>query len=346
MPKGFFFWLFFGIAAVAIPVLHHPPGFMADIVLIGLFFSINLMWALVVGTAGLFSLATTAVVGVGSYTAAWFAIKQDLDFWPLYPVLAAVVGAVLGLLIALPAVRLRGVYFALLTIGLVELLRSYVQQDRGNFGGAQGLVGIEGMIPDLEEGSVEGYTKAYAGVLVVVLISLLVYAWVQHGKLGLRLRTSRESEPVAGALGIDIARARLAVFVITSAVLGGIGGFKTAYDGSAVPSAFAFSTLLLLFAMIVVGGINSPRGILFGTVLLYMIDDLLLDQGAKRLILLGALMLIITLFTTDGLAGLPKQIRTWINEGGGGGGGGSSDAGGEAADVADEAPPGAATQPA
>ncbi len=347
MPKGFFFWLFTGLAAVVIPLLHHPAGFMADLVLIGLYFAINLQWALVVGTAGLFSFATTAVVGIGSYTAAWFAIKHDLTFWPLYPVLGAIAGGIAGLIIALPAVRLRGVYFALLTIGLVELLRSYVQQDRDNFGGAQGLVGIEGIIPDLQEGTIEGYTKAYAGVLVAVVISLIVYAWVQHGKLGLRLRTARESEPVAGSLGIDIARARLWVFVITSAVLGAVGGYKAAYDGSAVSAAFSFSTLLLLFAMIVVGGINSPRGILLGTILLYQIDDLLLSHGAKRLILLGVLMLVVTLFTTDGLAGLPRQIRNWINAGGGGG---SSSSGSSDGDVpepdAAEPPPGAATQPA
>ena len=112
-------------------------------------------------------------------------------------------------------------------------------------------------------------------------------------------------------------------------------------------AALSFSTLLLLFAMIVVGGINSPRGILLGTILLYQIDDLLLSHGAKRLILLGVLMLVVTLFTTDGLAGLPRQIRNWINAGGGGG---SSSSGSSDGDVpepdAAEPPPGAATQPA
>ncbi|MDX6631154.1 MAG: branched-chain amino acid transport system permease protein, partial [Gaiellales bacterium] len=121
-------------------------------------------------------------------------------------------------------------------------------------------------------------------------------------------RTARESEPVAQAFGIDIPRARLAVFVITSGVLGLVGAFRAGYDAGANKSVFDFSTLLLLFAMIVVGGINSPKGILLGTALLQFISEHFVSWGAPRLILLGAIMLAITLFTTDGLAGIPDQI--------------------------------------
>jgi ABC-type branched-subunit amino acid transport system permease subunit len=98
------------------------------------------------------------------------------------------------------------------------------------------------------------------------------------------------------------------VFVITAAVLGLVGAFRASYDAGANKSVFDFSTLLLLFAMIVVGGINSPKGILLGTALLQYIEQHYVSWGAPRLILLGTIMLLITLFTTDGLAGIPDQI--------------------------------------
>ena len=123
---------------------------------------------------------------------------------------------------------------------------------------------------------------------MIVGVALLVYWWVASGRLGLRLRTARESEPVAQAFGIDIPRARLAVFVITAAVLGLVGAFRASYDAGANKSVFDFSTLLLLFAMIVVGGINSPKGILLGTALLQFIEQHFVSWGAPRLILLGA----------------------------------------------------------
>ena len=131
---------------------------------------------------------------------------------------------------------------------------------------------------------------------------------MSSGRLGLRLRTARESEPVAQAFGIDIPRSRLMVFVITSGVLGLVGAFRASYDAGANKSVFDFSTLLLLFAMIVVGGLNSPKGILLGTALLQFIEQHFVSWGAPRLILLGVIMLLITLATTDGLAGIPAQI--------------------------------------
>ena len=71
------------------------------------------------------------------------------------------IGAVGGFIVALPAVRLRGVYFALLTIGLVEACNQYVTSDTENLGGAQGLVGADSIIPPSKQGLIEGYYYAY-----------------------------------------------------------------------------------------------------------------------------------------------------------------------------------------
>ena len=139
-------------------------------------------------------------------------------------------------------------------------------------------------------------------------MALLVYWWVSSGRLGLRLRTARESEPVAQALGIDIPRARLAVFVITAAVLGLVGAFRASYDAGANKSVFDFSTLLLLFAMIVVGGINSAKGILLGTALLQFIEQHFVSWGAPRLDPARRDHAHDHADQTDGLAGIPDQI--------------------------------------
>jgi branched-chain amino acid transport system permease protein len=305
------FWPVVAILAVALPLVYDDSYVMAELILFGMYFAINLMWSLVLGTAGLYSFATLAFVGAGAYLCAWLSLNHGLPWWAYAPVGIAI-GAVGGLLVALPAVRLRGVYFALLTIGLVEACNQYVTSDVENLGGAQGLVGADSIIPPSKQGLVEGYYWAYIPLAVIVALTLLVYWWVSSGKLGLRLRTARESEPVAQALGIDIPRARLAVFVITSGMLGLVGAFRAGYDAGANKSVFSFSQLLLLFAMIVVGGINSPKGILLGTAFLLWIEQHFISWDAPRLILLGGIMLALTLFTTDGLAGIPDQIRRWL----------------------------------
>ena len=301
------FWPVVIVAAIVVPPIYDDSYVMAELVLFGIYFSINLMWALVLGTAGLYSFATPAFVGAAAYTCAWLSLNHGLPWW-LYAPVGLAVGAFCGFLVALPAVRLRGVYFALLTIGLVEACNQYVTADTENLGGAQGLVGSDSIIPPSKQGLIEGYYYAYAAIGVIVVVALLVYWWVSSGRLGLRLRTARESETVAEALGIDIPRARLAVFVITAAVLGLVGAFRASYDAGANKSVFDFSKLLLLFAMIVVGGINSAKGILIGTALLQYIEQHYVSWGAPRLVLLGVIMLTITLISTDGLAGLPDQI--------------------------------------
>ncbi len=307
----FTFWSVVVALAIALPPLYDDSYVMAELILFGIYFAINLMWSLVLGTAGLYSFATLAFVGAGAYLCAWLSINHGLPWWA-YPPVGIAIGAVGGFIVALPAVRLRGVYFALLTIGLVEACNQYVTSDTENLGGAQGLVGADSIIPPSKQGLIEGYYYAYIAIAVVVGVALLVYWWVASGRLGLRLQTARESEPVAQAFGIDIPRARLAVFVITAGVLGLVGEFRASYDAGANKSVFDFSTLLLLFAMIVVGGINSPKGILLGTALLQFIEQHFVSWGAPRLILLGLFMIVITLFTTDGLAGIPDQIKRLV----------------------------------
>ena len=140
---------------------------MAELVLFGIYFSINLMWSLVLGTAGLYSFATPAFVGAAAYTCAWLSLNHGLPWW-LYAPIGLAVGAVCGFLVALPAVRLRGVYFALLTIGLVEACNQYVTADTENLGGAQGLVGSDSIIPPSKQGLIDGYYYAYVAIGVIV----------------------------------------------------------------------------------------------------------------------------------------------------------------------------------
>jgi branched-chain amino acid transport system permease protein len=219
---------------------------------------------------------------------------------------------VLGLLVTIPAVRLRGVYFALLTFGLASLFSSYANVTDA-LGGAQGLYGADSFVPQGELGTRTGALIAsYAGLLLLV-VALIAHRWVDDGRLGLLLRTARESEPFARALGIDIVRARLAVLAISSAVLGLVGAFYVCFYRGISPAIFDFGTLLLLFAMIVVGGLGSRRGVLLGTAVLLFISEYFLQAGPARLIVIALLMLLITLFTRRGLVGIPAQVREWLS---------------------------------
>jgi branched-chain amino acid transport system permease protein len=287
-----------------------------------LYVSINLMWMLVIGTAGIYSFATVGVVGAGAYLAAYLAggspggedIEGARSLSVVLMVLgAAGFGALLGAIIAAPTIRLRGVYFALFSIGIAEVLRAIVKQQEA-FGRSVGLAGASRFLKQDQIATETGRTIHFFIGLALIVFCLIVYRLVSGGRLGLLLRTARESEAVAMGVGIGVVRARFAVFIISSAVLGLIGGFYTGYYGSVSLTIFDFNTLLLLLAMIVVGGVGSAKGAVIGTALLLYIDRTYadLENPAWRFVWIGIIMFGITLGTTRGVVGIPSQVRGYI----------------------------------
>jgi branched-chain amino acid transport system permease protein len=310
-----------GVALILFFLVYDNNNFAGHWNIFTLYVSMNLMWMLVIGTAGIYSFATVAVVGAcayfGSYISGGSQAGVDIEgarslHVALMVLAAAAFGALLGAIIAAPAIRLRGVYFALFTIGLAEVGRAIVKQHEvlgkteGLFGGAR--------FTRVDQVSTEtGRTIQFFVGLALIAFCLVVYKLVDGGRLGLLLRTARESEGVAKGLGIDVVRARFAVFIISSAVLGLIGGFYTGFYGGASLTIFDFNTLLLLLAMIVVGGLGSAKGAVIGTALLLYIDRTYadLDTPAWRFVWVGIIMFAITLGTTRGLVGLPSQLRRY-----------------------------------
>jgi branched-chain amino acid transport system permease protein len=286
-----------------------------------LYVSMNLMWMLVIGTAGIYSFATVAVVGAcayfGSFISGGSQAGTDLEGARSLNIIlvllgAAAFGAILGALIAAPTIRLRGVYFALFTIGLAEVGRAIVKQQEA-LGKSEGLFGGARFLREDQVSTADGRTIQFFVGLALIAFCLVVYRLVEGGRLGLLLRTARESEGVARALGIDVVRARFAVFIISSAMLGLIGGFYTGFYGGASLTIFDFNTLLLLLAMIVVGGLGSAKGAIIGTALLLYIDRTYADFStpAWRFVWIGIIMFAVTLGTTQGLVGVPAQIRDY-----------------------------------
>lgn len=321
------------LACVLFYVVYPTDNFTAQFVLFALYAAMNLMWMLVIGTAGIYSFATVAIVGASAYLITYYAGGSPSGYdvegaralpIPVMLLMGVGAGIVCGLIVALPGIRLRGVYFALFTIGLVELGRAIVVSttDIGlTLGQNQGLYGATQFTKVTEVGTSTGRNINFLVALALVAFCLVVYRVVDSGRLGLLLRTARESEPVARDFGIDINRARLAVFIISSAILGMIGGFYTGFYGGVSPQIFSFETLLLLLAMMVVGGLGSAKGVILGTAFLYWIDItwadgkgpfLDLENPVWRTVIIGIIMLIVVLVAPRGLVGIPAQVRELI----------------------------------
>jgi branched-chain amino acid transport system permease protein len=310
------FWPAWLAAAVALPFLFTSSYFASLGVLFGTYVAINLMWTLVLSTAGIFSFATLAFFGAGAYAAAkvgggYVDIAASAEQGSLWLMLVAAVaaGAVLGLVVGAPTIRLRGVYFALFTFGLVELFRAIVLQEPW-LGTATGLNG-NAQFTAADISTDKGRLANYFVSMGLVAFALVVFWAVDRGRLGLLLRTARESEPVAFAMGIGVVRARLAVFVISSATLGVVGWGYAGIYGSVSPTVFSFEALLVLFSMLIIGGLGSARGVVIGVAVVIGVQETFVGWGPMRFVLVGCILLIVTLFTENGIAGLPYQLARW-----------------------------------
>lgn len=310
-------WWVLGLIALALIPLVTPASLENTLLTagatFGIYAAINLCWMLVIGTASIFSLATYAIVGAAAFVTAYLSTTFGLPWWALPP-LGAAVGLIFGGIIALPATRLDGFYYALLTLGLNELCRVYFVTSK-EFGSATGgLYGASTYIP--QDWSSSGQLQlAYYSCFALMLLALLLYRLINGRRLGRILRMAPEKrEAFAEATGVNYRQARVRVFLISSIALGFVGGFYSANYGGVAFSIFSFDTVLLGLAMLVIGGIGRAEGAVVGTLIVVFFDKVLITLGPMRLIIIGLIMLFVVLYLRNGLFGIKQQFRTWRNK--------------------------------
>jgi branched-chain amino acid transport system permease protein len=302
------------LLALAVAPFFFPEGLENTLLtagaIFGIFAAINICWTLIIGTASIFSLATYAVVGVAAFITSWLSINYGLPWWQL-PLIGAVIGLVFGGIIALPAMRLDGFYYALLTLGLNELCRVYFTTSK-QFGSASGgLYGADTYI-DSDWSPAMQSMAGYYGAFAVMVAALFLFRFTNGKRLGRVLRMAPEKrEAFAAATGVDYKRARITIFLITSVALGFIGGFYAAQYRGVAFSMFSFDTVLLGLAMLTIGGIGRAEGAVAGTLIVVVLDKVLITWGPIRHILIGALMLSVVLFLNNGLYGMKRQFYAW-----------------------------------
>ncbi|MEX0340606.1 MAG: branched-chain amino acid ABC transporter permease [Arenibacterium sp.] len=304
-------WWVLGLGAVLIATPFMSNTMIGVVSIFCIYAAINVLWTLIVGTAGISSLATLAVVGAAGYVAAACNVYLGVP-WPFMLVIGPVTGLVMGAILAAPSTRLDGLYYALLTMGVAEICRVFVLQLRALTASGGAITNVDSFIPDDWFLQRPGLLLGFAGAFLLLLGALLVWRLVNSERLGMLLRVSRasrEDEAFAEAIGIDFRRARLMVFLISSAALGVVGAYYAMYFGSISPQIFSLDTMLLLFAMMVIGGLGRAEGAVLGDAIVTFIDKGLIELGPPRIILVALCMIGVTIFAREGLTGARAQFR-------------------------------------
>ena len=247
----------------------------------------------------------------GGYVSAILVTQHEVSFWLTLPV-AGIFCALLSVLIGLPILRLRGVYFAMITLVLTEVARLTalaLPVTRG----AKGIVSIPlpgevavfgvTIIPDFATIGNVKLAFYYVAVILMILCFAGLYRLV-HSRLGHLCRSLQQNEELASSIGVNIAWLRIVAYA-TSSFLGGIGGAVfVAISQSIYPSSFQVKDSIDFMLNCFLGGLGYVFGPMLGTLLLYFGWDLLFETGRFQLLIYSSLLIALILVLPNGLLSL------------------------------------------
>jgi branched-chain amino acid transport system permease protein len=295
-------------AAILLPLVWRND-YVIDVALTALIWMIlNQSWNLQLGIGGIWNFGQLAIFAIGAYVSALISIHWGLPVG-LAMILGGLGAAVASLIIAVPALRLRGIYASLLTFSFGEVVRLLViSDDSGLTGGTFGLSGL----PDVAFGdlSPDARQRAYYWLALTLVVATAFVIWrFIHSPLGAALKALRDSPGYAAARGVSPMRMQVITFSVSAFIAGIAGAFYAHYFGVISPSVMGLAPMALFVAMLVVGGLGTFAGPLVGTALIMVVSEYLRDFQEARLIIVGLILLVTIVVAPRGL--VPALTDAW-----------------------------------
>ncbi len=339
-----------------VPIFGPFPA-MSTMVVMMIFTMMALGLNFVVGYAGLLDLGYVAFYAMGAYMAGWFASSQfagqnvnlgavglykgatgfHFSIW-LVLLMAGIATAIVGVIIGLPTLRLRGDYLAIVTLGFGEIMPQIARNGNNLFGfnltnGTGGITPIDGPgfgnwldkhlhLPSNYLNAVNFDNLFFWTSLVLVLITIFTSARLRDSRLGRAWVAIREDEVAAAAMGIPLMRTKTWAYA-TGAFFGGVAGaYYASYKSGAFPDDFFFNISVFILCMVILGGMGNIWGVIFGACFLSYLDreglanvgawinghfHTHLDVPLYEFGIFGAILVVTMLFRPEGL--IPSQRR-------------------------------------
>lgn len=267
---------------------------------------------LLLGYSGLISLGTAGFMGLGAYISAYVTGDMGLP-WEVGVIVAIIIPLIFGLLIGLASLRMEGLYLAIITLCVSEVLRKTFDELEPITGGFSGKkADYPTLLGTFELGRVGTYI-----LLIVFLVLVLMLTWnLVHGQLGRALHAMRGSQVAAQAMGVSLLKYRLVAFAFATAYAAFAGSLYVHFLKFVYPSTWHLPVSLNIMAMIVVGGLRSLYGTFWGAVVIYAVPDLLLkripvigDINGLAYVFSGVLIILVVLFYPGGVVQVGHDLK-------------------------------------
>ena len=277
-------------------------GYILGILTVAYYFSVfSMAWDLLFGFAGEVNFGPTFLIGLGAYSAAILDARWGLPI-PVCIVAGGLVALLGGLLLAVPALRLRGPYFGLITLVAVLLLQNSIVIFAGITGGEIGMT-----VPDVMSVSAE---QNYWYALAFLVVCAIILFGLSRSAMGLILQASGQDAIGAQALGFNVTKHKLAAFCISAVFSGVAGAMLVFYQGTAsVSTVVDLGVGVQIIIAAVLGGRRTILGAVLGAVFLIVAGEFLRPLGQINTFVVAALALAVILFFPDGLLGNLLRVR-------------------------------------
>jgi branched-chain amino acid transport system permease protein len=251
---------------------------------------------------GHLSLCHAAFMGLGGYTSALLTTRLGWPFVPAF-LLSGLLPAAVALVVGPIVLRLRGVYFVLITFTFGEIVRLFFNEWRSLTGGADGIFRIPPPFPFLAD-----KRAYYYFALLMAALCVGVVARILSSQTGRYIDAIRESERLAQSSGVPILRFKVTIFCIACGLVGLQGSLLAHFIHYISPGAYSFDTSLNLLVMNVIGGMGSLTGPLIGAAFLTVLPEFLRGWVALQRVLYGMVLIAVMLFVPGGLADLGRRL--------------------------------------
>jgi branched-chain amino acid transport system permease protein len=278
--------------------------------------AINVLLALgldfILGYTGQLNLGQSAFYGIGAYASTLLVINVGVPFWLAFAGGTALAGFA-GVILALFAVRLRGHYLAIASLGFAVITYQILLNWIGLTQGPLGIYGIPPppsiAIPGLPEIGFSNPTTLFYLVAGFALLAYFVLDQLVRSPVGETLTAIREDEVAAASLGVHATAWKAFAFGIGAAIAGAAGCFYAAFVGTLVPDAFFITESFTILAMVIVGGMGTLIGAVWGAVLLTLLPEFLREFGDWRLVIYGVALTLVVMFMPGGIVQAAQIVR-------------------------------------
>lgn len=297
----YIFAVIYVLLCVSIPFLGLNRVQTRLLMMIALYAMLGMGLNVLTGYTGLVSLGHAGFYGIGAYVCALLQVNAGWSFWPAL-LAAGVFTAFIGLLLGLPSLRLSGSYLSIVTLGFCEIVQMILKQWESVTNGNYGVRNI----PTPHFFGIPLTAKNGGLLLLIVVLATLTALGclaLKNSNTGRVFFAIKDDELASTMMGINTSRYKIVSFVISAFITGAAGGFYSLVNGYIEPTNFVFNTSILILSVVIVGGLGTIRGMVFGAALLQLFPEVSRGLYEWRFVVYGLLLVLMMRFRPQGALG-------------------------------------------